>query len=172
MTEARNDDEARIKVRSLIKDIGTAMMVTQGAGGGLSARPMQAAAQDEDGVTLWFFTRADTRKTQQIAEDAEVLLCYSDPRRQDYAVVHGQARVTRDPARQKALWSAATRVWFPKGPESEDLALVAVRMTGAEYWDSPASSVLFAYGYAKAVLTGEAPSGGEHREVAFGGGTA
>ncbi len=168
MTEAHNDDEARIKVRGLIKDIGTAMMVTQGSDGALDARPMHAMAQDEDGVTLWFFTNRHSGKVAAIDAESRVLLCYSDPRRQDYVVVHGVARTLRDVERQKALWSEPARVWFPKGPESEELALVAVRMTGAEYWDSPASSVLFAYGYAKALVTGQPLQGGENREVTFG----
>jgi hypothetical protein len=35
-------------------------------------------------------------------------------------------------------------------------------MLGAEYWDSPGSKVLFAYGYVKALVAGKTPDTGEN----------
>ena len=57
--------------------------------------------------------------------------------------------------------------WFPKGPDTEDLALIAFHPKEAQYWDSPSSTMLYAYGYVKAVLTGASPKGGETAKVSF-----
>jgi general stress protein 26 len=70
--------------------------------------------------------------------------------------------------KQKALWTEGARVWFPKGAEDPDMGLIAVTMTGAEYWDAPNSTMLHAYGYLKAVTTGQQPEGGENAKVNFG----
>jgi len=97
-----------------------------------------------------------------------VLLSFSSPSSQDYLSLTGRAMVMRDVEKQKALWSEGARVWFPKGAESEDLALIAFQPDEAQYWDSPSSTALYAYGYVKAVLTGEPPRGGENAKVSFG----
>ena len=82
----------------------------------------------------------------------------------------GNARIVHDKAKIKDLWSEAARVWFPKGPDDPQIALIAVEITDAEYWDSASSTMIYAYGYAKARLTGEPPSEralGENRKVSF-----
>jgi Pyridoxamine 5'-phosphate oxidase like len=61
------------------------------------------------------------------------------------------------------------RVWFPKGPSDPDLALVRVRAREATYWISPSSSFVYAYGYAKALATGESPRPGDVVHVEMGG---
>lgn len=57
-------------------------------------------------------------------------------------------------------------MWFPDGADSPNLALIAVTIEGAQYWDSPSSTA--AYGYAKALLTGTPPEAGEVGKVRFG----
>jgi hypothetical protein len=59
------------------------------------------------------------------------------------------------------------RVWFPKGPTDPDIALVRVRAREATYWDALSGAFVMAYGYAKAVTTGEPPHPGEvgHVEI-------
>ena len=169
MAEAKTDHEQREKVRELIKDVQTTVMVTHGDGEKLRGRPMVAAGLDPDGRTLWFFSASGTEKTAEIARNDRVLLSYSDPSSQNYVAVSGTARVVRDVAKQKELWTESMKTWFPKGAEDPAIALIAVEMTGAEYWDSPSSTLLHAYGYVKATLTGEPPKGGENERVSFAG---
>jgi general stress protein 26 len=159
--------EDRQKVWDLIKGIGVAMLVTQDAGHRLSARPMAAANRDFSDATLWFFAREDSPKLDELADSRDVLLAYSHPGKQDYVSLSGKARVVRDQKRVKELWSEPARVWFPKGPEEGDIVLIAVEVETAEYWDSPSATAVYAYGYAKAALTGEPPKMGENRKVAF-----
>jgi len=167
MAEAENDDQAREKVRGMIEQIEVALMVTIAADGGLHARPMRAMAMDGDGHTLWFFSRVDSVKAAELREDQRVLLAYSDPRGQNYVAVDGSARVVRDPAKQQQLWREPARVWFPQGAESPELALIAVRMEGAAYWDSPSSTLVHAFGDAKALATGAPPHPGDEGKVRF-----
>lgn len=165
MAEATNDDEARVKVREMLDSIRTVMLVTTKPDGTLHARPMAHQAIEDD--TVWFFHVAGTPKAFEIAQDSDVLLAASNPSSQDYVSAKGKARVVKDPAKAKALWSESARVWFPKGAEDPELELIAVTITGAEYWDSPSSVALHAYGYVKALATGERPQGGENKKVSF-----
>jgi len=166
MAEQSNSLGDRQKVWELIKDIGTALMVTS-AEGGLRGRPMAAMNKDFDGE-LWFASRESTPKLDEIASESHVLLAYSEPKSQNYVSVSGTARVVRDLAKAKALWTESMRVWFPKGPDDPNLALICVKLESAEYWDSPSSAWVYAYGYAKSRLTGDAPHQvGENKVVNF-----
>lgn len=167
MPETRTDMEARTKIFEMIRDIETAIMVTMDQEGRFRGRPMQAVTQ-EGHDTLWFYTAAPTPKTGEVAEDGRVLLAYSDPRSQNYVSIYGTAEVVRDVAKQKSLWTEPMRVWFPQGPEAPEVALLRVTCEGAEYWDAPSSTLLHAWGYVKAIATGQSPKGGENAKVALG----
>ncbi len=156
--------EATQKLWSMIKDIQFAMLTTED-GGSLRARPMVAAQKEFDG-NLWFFTRASSHKVQE-AEGEKVGVTYADGGKQDYVSLSGQAHVVRDPATIEAHWSEAMRTWFPKGKADPDIAMLKVAVSAAEYWDAPNSTMVHAYGYVKAVLTGESPHPGENAKLTF-----
>jgi len=166
MVETRSDAEAKRKVWEMIKDIEVAMMVTQDAEGHFRGRPMRAVNREFDGV-LWFFATSGIHVSGEAAGDRRVLLTYADPRGQDYVSIYGNAEVVKDPAKQKQLWSEPLRVWFPNGPEDPKVTLIRVKCEGAEYWDAPSSTLLHAYGYLKAVTTGEPPHPGANDKVDF-----
>lgn len=166
MTETSESYGDRQKVWELIKDIKIALLVTS-ADEGLRGRPMAAMNKDFDG-TLWFASRKNAPKLDQISDDSQVLLAYSQPDDQNYVSVAGTARVTRDTAKIKELWSEPMRVWFPDGPEDPDIVLISVTVNSAEFWDAPSSAWVYAMGYAKARLTGESPKDvGENKVVNF-----
>ncbi len=167
MAETSNGYGDRQKVWELIKDIRIALMVTTGDGGQMRGRPMAAMNKDFDG-TLWFASREGAPKLGEIADNTHVLLAYSEPKSQNYVSVAGNATLTRDSAKVKALWSEPMRVWFPKGPDDPDIVLIRVDVESAEYWDAPSSAWVYAIGYAKARLTGEPPRDvGENKVVNF-----
>ena len=166
MAHVTDTIEDQNKVWELIKDVGTALMVTSTAEG-LRGRPMVGVNKEFNGE-LWFASRNDTPKLDEIASESKVLLAYSEPKSQNYVSVAGSARIVRDSAKVKELWSEGLRVWFPKGPDDPNIALICVKLESAEYWDSPSSKWLYAYGYAKARLTGEPPRDvGENKVVNF-----
>ena len=160
------DDTSQKKVWELIKDIRVAQLVTHGESETLSARPMQAVNKHFDG-TLWFFTQNTSPKIQEIQRNANVLLSYSEPAKQDYLSVQGKAEVVQDRAKIDELWSEPLRAWFPQGKDDPKIALLRVDVTRAEYWDAPSSALVMIYGYAVARLTGKTPKVGENKKVAF-----
>lgn len=161
-----SDDEARIKIRGMIEDIRMVMLVTTDADGLMHARPMSVAALQGD--TVWFFTDRNSPKIFEIGQDQDVLLTAANPSKQDFVSARGVARLVDDMAKKKELWSEMVRLWFPDGVESPNLGLIAVDLIGAEYWDSPGSLALLAYGYIKAVVAKKTPETGENAKVRFG----
>jgi general stress protein 26 len=91
---------------------------------------------------------------------------YADPGDDSYVSLSGQARFLDEPARKEALWSSMAKAWFPGGPTDPDLALLAVRIRHAEYWDVKESKMVQLFKMAKAAVTGEPPRQlGEHKEL-------
>jgi general stress protein 26 len=168
MAEAINDDQKRETVRGIVRDVRTCMFATLDAEGAMHARPMAPMTAPDATDTIWFFTSAQSPKAQELGADGHVLLTFTG-HGNTYLSLRGTAEVKQDAAQQKALWSEAARPWFPKGPDSPDLALIAFHPEHAEYWDSPAGAVVFAIGYVKAMLTGRPTIAGENAKVAFTG---
>ena len=164
--ERKTEQEMREKVWELVRDIKVCTLVTQ-AGTTLRARPMVAVTSETYQGELWFFTRADSGKVQEIQGNAQVLLSYSEPADQNYVSIAGQADIVRDRALIADKWREPMRTWFPQGKDDPSIALIRVLPDGAEYWDAPSSTLVYAYGYAKARLTGQAPDPGEHGDVAM-----
>ncbi len=162
MTETDNTE----KLWDLIKTVEVAMMVTED-GEYLRSRPMAVSQKAFDG-TLWFFTRADSHKVVEVQEDQRVNLAYAHPGKQDYVSVSGRASLVRDRKAIDEHWAESLRVWFPKGKDDPEIALLKVVVQQAEYWDAPSSTMLHAYGYVKAVTTGTSPHPGGHGTVTMG----
>jgi general stress protein 26 len=160
---ATHDGDEREKVWTMIRDIQVAML-TSADEGRLRSRPM-AAVDTEFGGTLWFFTRADSHKVIEVAEESQVGLSYADPKKQNYVSLSGTARLVRDAGLVDQHWTESMRVWFPKGKADPQIALLRVDVDYAEYWDAPSSTMLHLYGYAKARLTGASPHPGDHAQV-------
>lgn len=162
---SKNDEsEARAKVWDMIKDIKFAMLVTQGLGGRLFARPMANQKPDNDGK-IWFFTAADSTKVDEIEHYDNVLLSYAEPDNNVYVSVSGTAKVTRDRNKINELWSEPLKAWFPEGKDDPNLTLICVDPVSAEYWDGPSSTFVQAFGYVKAKITGNPEQMGENRIV-------
>jgi general stress protein 26 len=151
------------KIWEMIRDIKFAML-TSDDNGLLRSRPMVAAQHTFEG-TLWFFTREHAHKVNEIADDPRVNVSYADGGAQNYVSLSGNASLVTDKATLKQHFSEAMRVWFPKGLDDPELALLKVDVEQAEYWDAPNSKMVHAYGYLKARLTGEPPHPGENARV-------
>jgi general stress protein 26 len=151
------------KLIERIKDIRIAMMTTIENGNELHSRPMYTNIPDNDG-TLWFFTEQDSSKVQEVREDRHINLGYSKPEDNLYVAITGTAKIVTDRAKIKELWSEGLRGWFPKGSDDPNIALLKVTIDKGEFWDTPNSTLLRAYAYAKAVITGERDQPGPDRQ--------
>lgn len=153
------------KLWSMIKSTKFAMLTTED-GDHLRARPMAASQSEFDG-TLWFFTHASSHKVDEVQADQKVCVTYADPSAQNYVSMSGQATLVTDRAAIDAHWSELLTTWFPKGKDDSDTALLKVVVDQAEYWDAPNSTMVHAYGYVKAKLTGHMPKAGENEKVSL-----
>ena len=164
MSTTTDTPEIREKLWSMMKGIQIAMLTTDDDGR-LRARPMAASQSGFDG-TLWFFTRSESHKVEEGAGH-QVGVTYADAGKQDYVSLSGKAELVTDKASIKSHWAEYVRVWFPKGIEDPTIALLKVTVDAAEYWDAPNSKMVHAYGYVKAVVTGEPPHPGDNKKISF-----
>ena len=151
----------------LIQDIRFGMLTHRHNDGMLYSHPLttQNKAPDQ-GSVLYFFIFEKSALANGLRQDGNVNVSYASPDDDRYVSIAGVARVTHDPARVEQLWSPAAQDWFPDGPTDPDLALLAVEIRHAKYWDAEESRMKQLFNMAKAVLTGEQrPHLSGHKEV-------
>jgi len=160
MNDQANEAGKR-KVLELIGEMDYALLTTRGSDGTpLHARPMAYRSVERDG-DLWFFTKRDSRKVEELTADPRTLVCFADPKKQNFVSISGQSEIVTDRAKVKELWTEIYRTWFPGGADDENVVAIRVRAEHAEYWDTPNSVMVYAFGYLKAVTTGKPSRAGE-----------
>jgi general stress protein 26 len=165
MQGSHNSGEDFARLKELIEDIRIAMMTTRDADGTLRSRPLQTLRCADEG-TLWFFTSASSPKVAEAAAGGwQVNLSYANPEKQDYVSVSGLATLSRDRKLMEALWSKWVEVFFPKGVDDPDLALLRVDIEKAEYWDSPGTAIGRAFALTRALVTGKKDAVGENVKI-------
>jgi general stress protein 26 len=155
------------KFRDLIKDIDFCMLTTIDERGDLHSRPMSSNGEIDDNADLWFFTGASSHKVSEINDTPRVNVSFADPQNQNYISITGRARLVRDRKKIEELWKPQFQMWFPKGKDDPNVALLRVTAEKAEYWDSPSSTISFALNFVSALVTGEEPDSGEHKQLEF-----
>jgi general stress protein 26 len=152
-------------LKELIEDIKVGMLTTADADGTLRSRPLQTVGVDDD-CTLWFFTSQTSPKVNEAQADAgRVNVSYASPGKQDYVSVSGRATLVRDREKMRNLYTKWVDVFFPKGLDDPDLALMRIEIEKAEYWDSPGTAVGRLYALAKGLATGKTDAVGENRKI-------
>jgi general stress protein 26 len=139
-------------------------MLTTNFPDGLRARPMEPRPDREEDV-IYFLTDVRGLKDDEVKTNPNVCLAFVYAKEKVYLSITGQAFVGRDVERARALWNAEQQVWWPGGPEDENLRVLRVEPERAEMWDGPASSAVAAFEFAKARITGKKPNLGENRKV-------
>lgn len=154
-------EEKRERLREILKDFDTVMLVTSTIDGQLRSRPMSVAAWRDDGM-LYFATSIDSAKVEEIARQPRVGVVAQG--RNQYVSISGTARLIRERTLIENLWQEDWRVWFPQGKDDPALTIIAVDPSEAEYWDnSGASGIKYLFEAAKAYATGTTPDlGAEH----------
>lgn len=117
--------------------------------------------QREFDGTLWFLTFRHSGKMKELSKDDRVLISYAKSSDYEYVSIYGRARLVEDRKKIKELWNEGLRVWFPKGPDDPELALITVDVETAKYWTDAASVFTYALAYVKARTTGESPDAGD-----------
>lgn len=151
------------KLGEIIKDIKFCMMTFQNSQGSLQSCPLTTQDIEFDG-DLWFIVGKNSEFIRHIEAHPEVNANYSSAKG-SYVSISGRASQVEDSTKLAQLWSEVYKVWFPEGLQDPNIALVKVDVSDAEYWDSPGSAVVKMAAFAKAYLTGDRKSVGEHRKV-------
>ncbi|WP_320067115.1 pyridoxamine 5'-phosphate oxidase family protein [Micromonospora sp. RTGN7] len=165
-SEPTGTADARRRVTELVRAARICMLTTIGLDGRLVSRPMGLQAAEFDG-DLWFFAQAASAKVRQLRVNPEVNVSFPDQRNNAWVSLSGTAQEGYDRARAEQLWNPLLKTWFPDGLDTDGLTLIKVHASSAEYWDSPSSTVVNLFGFAKAAATGRPPKAGENREVTF-----
>ncbi len=168
MSETISDAEKRERLRKLIAEFDTAMLVTHGADGGLRSRPLAIAKKGRDPAddALYFSTAIESGKVADLRADAQVNVSMQEKRR--FVSLTGTARVSRDRALVEKLWADDWKIWFPQGKDDPSLSILIVEPHEATYWDNTGGTGLkYLFQSAKAYVTGTRPStDGDERHTA------
>ncbi|MGC5018159.1 pyridoxamine 5'-phosphate oxidase family protein [Micromonospora sp. DT47] len=164
--EPTSTADARRRVTELIRQARICMLTTIGVDGRMVSRPMALQEAEFDG-DLRFFAYAASAKVRQIRVNPEVNVAFSDQRQHAWVTVSGTAQEGYDRARAEQLWNPILTTWFPDGLDTPGLTLIKVHASSAEYWDSPSSTVVNLFGFARAAATGRPPTVGEKHEVSY-----
>jgi general stress protein 26 len=144
------------KLKELLEDFDTAMLVTRTASNKLRSRPM-ALADIEPGGCMWFITERNSGKLDEIARNHDVNVAMQSKFK--FVSISGTATPVEDRAKVAELWNEAWRVWFPGGKDDPTLILLKVQGETGEYWDnSGASGIKYLIEAGKAYLSGTKPS--------------
>ncbi len=154
------------KLGAMIKDMRIAMLTTADEHGALHSRPMATQETEFDG-TLWFFSRRNTPRNEQVQQDHNVNLAYSNPDDKIYVSVTGTAAEVNDRAKMEELWKPFLKTWFPKGLEDPELTLLKVTVQQAQYWDDSAGMMSVVAGFIKATVTGTPAKTGDSATIDF-----
>jgi general stress protein 26 len=131
-------------------------MLTSRFSGGLRARPMDARP-DRDAGKIFFLADVRGHKDDEIAASPDV--CYIVTIQGDnvYLSITGRASVTKDAARARKIWKSGDELWWKGGPEDPNGRVLTIEPIMAELWDGPSNSLVAAFEFAKAKITGEKP---------------
>ncbi|WP_404332017.1 pyridoxamine 5'-phosphate oxidase family protein [Mesobacillus maritimus] len=117
-------------LRELIKEIDTAMLTTA-TEEGLVSRPMKTQEVEFDG-DLWFFTKKETNKYDEILHNQDVNVAYVG---KSYVSVRGRAEIVEDLGKKKELWSKIYEQIMQTSYDDPNVILIKVKVEAAEYWE-------------------------------------
>jgi general stress protein 26 len=143
------------KLRELLADFDSAMLVTRTATGELRSRPMAVADVEASGL-VWFVTERHSGKLEEIARDSHVNVAMQS--RMKFVSISGTAVAVDDPRKVAEVWNEAWKVWFPGGKDDPSLVLLKIHADQGEYWDnSGMGGIKYLIETGKAYLSGTKP---------------
>jgi general stress protein 26 len=150
---------------NLIKDIKVGMFVTNELKNeGLRARPMSLVQDAYDG-TLFFFTSKSQSKVYEIEVERNVCITFSNPGENTFVSLTGKARMSDNQDLIDQYWNADVAVWFKNGKDDPEVALLEVKISRGEHWDSKSNKLVQLFEIAKSrVFESSTPNIGENEE--------
>lgn len=165
MSETTTRAENLEKLRDMIKDIDFCMLTTIDEQGDPHSRPMSSNGDIDPTGDLWFFTGLTSHKVSEVAKSPKVNVSFAEPKNQRYVSVTGVAELVRDRKKIDELWRPEFKMWFPKGKDDPEVALLRISLEKGEYWDSPSSTIGYALSFVSSLVTGKEAEFGENKKV-------
>lgn len=164
MSDRKSDHD---KLWDLIKDIKFGLLVHRHPNGMLHSHPLTTQNKSiDEGSTLWFFIGKDSELYTNVQADGNVNVSYANPEKDSYVSLSGQASISSDRAKKEELFGTLTKAWFPGGVDDPNLALLAVRLNHAEYWEAKEGQTKQLIKMALAAISGEKVHlKAEHKEL-------
>jgi len=157
--------EAIGKIAALIHGTKIAMLTTR-SGQRLHSRPMATQKADFEG-DVWFLSREESEKIDEIAHGAMVNLTYVNSDTHAYVSLSGRAELTGDRTKIEELWRPMHYAWFPLGKDDPEITVIRVTVEDAEYWEAPGNALVRSYQLLKAVVTQGRSKVGDHQKLAL-----
>ncbi len=110
--------------RAMLNDAKYCFLITHGGDGWCSARLVEPIVDEDDAFTLWFGTSPSLRKVREIEADPRVTIAVGSDRKHANVVLYGTARIERDEVVRRRRWIGTWRLFFPRGPTSEDYVVI------------------------------------------------
>ena len=108
--------------------------ITIGEDGKPNCRAM-ATQEAEPDMDLWFATRLDSEKVDELRKNPNVGLYYYNTETWSYVTIGGTVEIIKDSARFKKYWKEEWRRWFPNGPDDPAAVLLKVDAEVVTYED-------------------------------------
>lgn len=147
-------EEANEKIKELAGKADTCLFTTNLTSLPLTTRPMSTRDVDENGC-IWFFSRRDSNKNKEIAQDNRVQLFYSNFSNSEYLSIYGKATILKDEKKAKELWSVFAKTWFNEGYDDPELTLIKIEPEEGYYWDTKDGKVISLLKIMAGAITGK-----------------
>ena len=122
---------------------------------------MTAQEVDAEG-NIWFFSAIDSDVNKEIAQYKQVQLFFSNPEKNIYLTLNGNAEIIINSYKVDELWSPLVKIWFKEGKEDPNLSLIKVNTKDANYWDADGNKMVNFFKLIASAVTGKNLIDGNH----------
>ncbi|MBT8302053.1 MAG: pyridoxamine 5'-phosphate oxidase family protein [Maribacter sp.] len=105
-----------IAAREIMDTAGTCALITLDDTSIPMVRIMDPFPPESD-FTVWFGTKSESRKVDQIKNNPNVTLYYQDSDASGYVVIHGKAQIIDEQREKQKRWKDAWEVFYPNNRE-------------------------------------------------------
>lgn len=142
------------KMRELAESAKICHFVTGLSRKPLSSRPMATQEVDEHG-NFWFLSKEASHKNEDVDDDPEVQLFYSNTSSSEYLTVFGYAEIIHDRQKLEELWNPFVKTWFTEGKDDPTISIIRVQPVDAYYWDTKTNRLVSLLKIAAGAVTGK-----------------
>jgi general stress protein 26 len=119
------------RVKAIMDKTRVAFLTTL-SGKQLVSRPMYVQGKEFDG-TLWFFTRRDSPKVEEIRKDSRVNVLFTE---KSHVSLSGRAEIVENDLKKKVYWDKTEEKFFETTYEDPEIVMIKIDALSAEFWDS------------------------------------